>query len=112
MPQSGMTVEPMMMPPASSTRSTTGELRVGSTGVTPALPEGIGTPARARFSLTVTGMPSRAPTGWPAAHRRSLARACSSRASGRVSRSLTHRALSVGSRSATTSATSQHDVDR
>ena len=37
-PQSGITVEPTMTPPASAMRSTTGELRWGTTGSTPAQP--------------------------------------------------------------------------
>ena len=62
-PQSGMTVDPTITAPASVSRSTTGELRSGTTGTTPALPAGMGTPARARFSLTVAGTPSSGPAG-------------------------------------------------
>ena len=73
-PQSGMTVEPTITAPASVSRSTTGELRSGTTGTTPALPAGMGTPARARFSLTVAGTPSSGPRGSPRRQRSVLSR--------------------------------------
>ena len=57
-PQSGITVEPSTTAPASLVRSVTGASRSGTTGTTPALPAVIGTPARAMFSLIVTGTPS------------------------------------------------------
>ena len=65
MPQSGITVEPSTTAPASRTRAVTGASWSGTTESTPALPAGIGTPRRARFSLRVTGTPSSGPSGSP-----------------------------------------------
>ena len=97
-PQSGITVDPMTTAPASVSRSTTGELRSGTTGTTPALPAGMGTPARARFSLTVTGTPSRGPRGSRCRHRSALSRAAIRVASS----SRCHKRCSSGSASSTT----------
>jgi len=98
-PQSGMTVDPTITAPASVSRSTTGELRSGRTGTTPALPAGMGTPARARFSLTVAGTPSSGPRASPRRQRSVLSAAATLADSSARS----HRALSSGSASSTTS---------
>src|SRR4051794_13534186 len=72
-PQSGMTVDPRTTPPDSRSRAVTGASMSGTTGTTPAVPQGIGTPLRAMFSLRVTGTPSTGPRGTLAAQRCSLA---------------------------------------
>ena len=102
-PQSGIVVDPTMTAPASRNRSTTGESRTGTTGVAPAQPPCIATPARARFSLTVTGMPSSGPSGSPCRQRSSDCAAASADSRSRaavVAASWRTRALIVGSKAA------------
>ena len=115
MPQSGIVVVPTSTAPAAENRSTTGESALGTRGVAPAEPDLNGTPARARFSLTVTGMPSSGPNGIPAAKRRSDAAAARSAAATR-SGERSARALTAGSssamRAATVALTSTGDTSR
>src|SRR3954447_23756420 len=72
-PQSGILVLATTTAPASRSRATTGASAVAGTSSAAAVPSGVGTPALAMFSLTVTGTPSSGPRGRPVRHRSAAA---------------------------------------
>lgn len=69
MPQSGIVVEPTMTTPASSSLSVVGAFAAAIGGFGSAVPDGFGRPARATFSFTVPGTPSKGLSCSPAAQR-------------------------------------------
>ena len=93
MPRSGIVVLASRIAPASRSRAAGGASAAAGTSSVAAQPSGTGTPRVATFSFTVSGTPSRAPSGRPSRQRRSEACAASSA----PSRSSAQRACRCGS---------------